>query len=160
MSVISNLALAIFQTEFDGDTGNIPESYIEAWLNENVGQLNTRINSNFSGTGTDLMSLEAQIIYKEMYMCSYYRKQVRNALRGILHSSNGSDILNLKDTNSAVTFVNKNEVAKVYKTLIDECEKRIDKWSHQYNMYQAEPLQLGGIETTFLSTITLYNKVR
>lgn len=160
MSVISNLALAIFQTEFDGDTGVMPASYIEAWLDENVGQLNTRINTNFSGSGTDYMGLEAQIIFKEMYMGSYYRKQSRNALRGVLNSANGADILSLKDANSAVSFVNKNEVAKVYKTLAEECENKVTVMAHQYNMYQAEPLQLGGIETTFLSTITLYNKVR
>jgi hypothetical protein len=152
MSVISNLALKIFQTEFDGDIGIMPQSYIEAWLKENIGQLNTRINTTYSGIESDL-DTEAQAIYKEIYMGSYYRKQSRSALRGLIGSTNGADILNLKDGNSSVSFTNKNEVAKVYKSMADDCDKKVDKMAHLYNIYQSEPLQLGGIETTFLSTV-------
>lgn len=159
MSVLSDLALKIFQTEFDGDTGVMYQSYIEAWLNSNLGQLNTRLNESFSGVDAPL-NLEAQAIYKEMYMGSYYRKQSRSALRGLIGNTNGADILSLKDGNSSVSFTNKNEVAKVYKAMADDCESKIDKLAHKYNIYQSEPLQLGGIETTFLSTIGMYNKVR
>lgn len=145
MSVISGLATKIFQTEFDGDTGIIPRSYIEAWLESNLGLLNTQINTSYSGVNAEL-DLEASAIYKEMYMASYYRKQSRNALKGLVGNSNGSDILSLKDGNSSVTFTNKNEVSKVYKSLAQECDSKINQLTHQYNMYQSEPLQLGGME--------------
>lgn len=158
MSVISDLALKIFQTEFDGDTGIMYQSYIEAWLNSNLGQLNTRLNESFSGSDASL-NLEAQAIYKEMYMGSYYRRQSRSALRGLVGNTNGADILSLKDGSSSVSFTNKNEVAKVYKSMADDCEKRIVELSHKYNIYQSEPLQLGGIETTLMSTLGMYNKV-
>jgi hypothetical protein len=158
MSVISDLALKIFQTEFDGDTGIMYQSYIEAWLASNLGQLNTRLNESFSGIDAPL-NLEAQSIYKEMYMGSYYRKQSRSALRGLIGNTNGADILSLRDGNSAVSFTNKNEVAKVYKSMADDCDIKVDKLSHKYNIYQSEPLQLGGIETTFISTLGMYNKV-
>lgn len=158
MSVISDLALKIFQTEFDGDTGIVYQSYIEAWLESNLGQLNARLNESFSGIDAPL-NLEAQSIYKEIYMGSYYRKQSRSALRGLVGNTNGADILSLKDGNSSVSFTNKNEVAKVYRSLADDCDIKVDKLSHQYNIYQSEPLQLGGIETTFISTLGMYNKV-
>lgn len=145
MSVISDLALKIFQTEFDGDTGVVYNSYIEAWLNANLGQLNTRLNTSYSGVDAEL-DLESQAIYKELYLGNYYRKQSRNALRGLIGNTNGSDILSLKDGNSSVTFTNKNEVAKVYKSFAEESDKKLDKLCHNYNMYQSEPLQLGGIE--------------
>jgi hypothetical protein len=29
-----------------------------------------------------------------------------------------------------------------------DCQAKIDSMSHKYNMYQSEPLQLGGIETS------------
>ena len=146
MSAISDLSSGIFQTEFDGDSGIVPESYIYSWLNENLGQLNTLINTSYSGVDADL-DLESKAIYKEMYLSSYYNKQSRNALRGILSSSNGGDILSLRDGNSAVSFTNKNEVAKVYKSMATECQSRIDIMSHKYNIYQSEPSQIGGIET-------------
>jgi hypothetical protein len=145
MSVISDLALKIFQTEFDGDTGVMYQSYIEAWLKENMGQLNSRLNTSYSGIDAQL-DLESIAVYKEIYMANYYRKQSRNALRGLVGSSEGSDILSLRDGNSSVSFVNKNEVAKVYKSMAQESEMKIDKMAHQYNMYQSEPLQLGGTE--------------
>lgn len=145
MSVISGLATKIFQTEFDGDTGIVPRSYIEAWLESNLGLLNTQINTSYSGVNAEL-DLEAAAIYKEMYMASYYRKQSRNALKGLIGNNNGSDILSLRDGNSSVTFTNKNEVSKVYKSLAQECDSTINKLTHQYNIYQSEPLQLGGIE--------------
>lgn len=145
MSVISDLALKIFQTEFDGDTGVMYNSYIEAWLNANLGQLNTRLNTSYSGIDAEL-DLESQAIYKELYLGNYYRKQSRNALRGLIGNTNGSDILSLRDGNSSVTFTNKNEVAKVYKSFAEESDKKLDKLCHNYNMYQSEPLQLGGID--------------
>jgi hypothetical protein len=51
MSAISDLSSGIFQTEFDGDSGIVPESYISSWLNANLGQLNTLINTSYSGSG-------------------------------------------------------------------------------------------------------------
>jgi hypothetical protein len=156
MSVLSGLATKIFQTEFDGDTGAVPRSYIEAWLGANLGLLNTRINTSYSGVNASL-DQESEAIFKEMYMSNYYRKQSRNALRGLVGNTDGSDILSLRDGNSSVTFTNKNEVSKVYKSLADECETKIDKLSHQYNMYQAEPLQLGGLEVDGVLTIADYD---
>jgi hypothetical protein len=156
MDTLSGLATIIFQTEFDSETGNVPRSYIEAWLDANLGLLNARINTSYSGINAPL-DQESQAIYKEMYMSNYYRKQSRNALKGLAGNTNGSDILSLRDGNSAVTFTNKNEVAKVYKSLAEECEAKIDKLAHQYNMYQSEPLQLGGIESHGVLTIADYN---
>jgi hypothetical protein len=155
MSVISGLATKIFQTEFDGDTGIMPRSYIQAWLETNLGQLNGLINTSYSGIDASL-DLESAAIYKEMYMANFYKKQSRNALKGLVGNSNGSDILSLKDGNSSVTFTNKNEVSKVYRSLAQDCEAKIDKLSHQYNMYQSEPLQLGGIENDFVYVTNEY----
>jgi hypothetical protein len=152
MSAISGLATKIFQTEFESDTGAVPRSYIQAWLESNLGLLNTRINTSYSGISAEL-DLESSAIYKEMYMSHYYRKQSRNALRGLVGNSDGADVLSIRDGNSSVSFVNKNEVSKVYKSLADDCDSKVEKLAHQYNMYQSEPLQLGGIETSYAPII-------
>jgi hypothetical protein len=152
MSAISGLATKIFQTEFESDTGAVPRSYIQAWLESNLGLLNTRINTSYSGVSAEL-DLESSAIYKEMYMSHYYRKQSRNALRGLVGNSDGADVLSIRDGNSSVSFVNKNEVSKVYKSLADDCDSKVEKLAHQYNMYQSEPLQLGGIETSYAPII-------
>jgi hypothetical protein len=90
-----------------------------------------------------------------LYLAHYYRKQSRNALRGIIDSSNGqSDVLSLRDGDSSVTFTNKNEVAKVYKSMADESQNRLNKLTHQYNIYQSKPLQVGGIEGQIFTGLT------
>ena len=43
MSVIGNLATEIFSDEFDSDTGVVASGSIEAWLENNLGQLNNLI---------------------------------------------------------------------------------------------------------------------
>lgn len=146
MSVIDDLSLKIFQTEFDSDSGIVPQSHISGWLCANLGLLNTLLNTSYSGSDAEL-DLESQDIYKELYLSSYYRKQSRNALRGLVESNGGGgDILSLRDGNSSVTFTNKNEVAKVYKSMSDNSEIRLNQLVAKYNIYQAQPLQLGGIE--------------
>ncbi len=144
MSVLSGLAHDIFVTEFDGDTDFSAESSVLEWLNANLGKLNSKINTSFSGVNAE-PDLEAQAIYKLLYLGNYYTKASRNALRGII-STSGCDILSLKDGNSAVTFVNKNEVSKTYKGMANTYNAEADNLAHQYNMYQSEPLQLGGID--------------
>ena len=98
------------------------------------------------------MDIEAQNVLKELYLCNYYNKQARNALRGIASSTvSGDNILSLKDGESSVTFVNRNEVSKVYRGLAKDSMDNVVRLSAQYNIYQAEPRQLGGIDGSGLT---------
>ena len=56
------------------------------------------------------------------------------------------NILSLKDGESAVTFVNRNEVAKVYKGLASDSKANLDDLVAKYNIYEAKPQQVGGFE--------------
>ena len=92
------------------------------------------------------------IYYIIIYLYNYYTKESRNALRGIVSSSvSGDNILALKDGESSVTFVNRNEVSKVYRGLAKDSMDNVVRLSAQYNIYQAEPRQLGGIDGSGLS---------
>lgn len=145
MSVIGDLASGIFSDEFDSDTGVVTSGAIQAWLENNLGELNNLVYKDFSGVDADL-DTEAQSIHKELYLYSYYTKQSRNALRGITSASNDDKILSLKDGESAVTFVNRNEVAKVYRGLANDSKAKLDSLVAKYNIYQASPQQVGGID--------------
>ena len=148
MNTFGAIASDIYSFEFDGDSTITTVSAISGWLQSNLGKLNTMLYSNFSGDGSN-MPVEAQSIHKELYLYNYYSKQARNALRGIINSSqssDGSNILSVKDADSQVTFVNKNEVSKVYKGMATDAKINIDKLVAQYNIYESEPRQLGGIE--------------
>jgi hypothetical protein len=150
-NVLEDLASGIVVTEFDSDTGIATVSNVSGWLFENLGQLNTYLYTDFTGSqasGTyGEIDIEAQNILKELYLKNYYTKEARNALRGIVNSSvSGDNVLSLRDGESAVTFVNRNEVSKVYRGLASDSTENLKRLVAQYNIYQAQPRQLGGID--------------
>jgi len=157
-NVLESLASGIVTTEFDSDTGIATVANVSGWLYENLGQVNTYLYTNFSGdnaTGTyEIMDIEAQNVLKELYLSNYYNKEARNALRGITKSSvSGDNVLSLKDGESAVTFINRNEVSKVYRGLANDCMDKVTQMAAQYNIYQAQPRQLGGIDASGIGVV-------
>ena len=156
-NVLEDLASGIVTTEFDSDTGIATVSAVSGWLYENLGQVNTYLYTDFTGTNASgsygVMDIEAQSVLKELYLGNYYNKQARNALRGIVSSSvSGDNVLSLRDGESAVTFVNRNEVSKVYRGLATDCMDKVTRLAAQYNIYQAQPRQLGGIDASGYAT--------
>ena len=151
MTALEDLASGIVETEFDGDTGIATVASVSGWLFENLGRLNNYIYTDFSGATANgtygVIDSEAQSILKELYLYNYYTKQSRNALRGITDSSvSGDNVLSLKDGESSVSFINRNEVSKVYRGLATDSLANIEHLSARYNIYQAEPRQLHGID--------------
>ena len=150
-NVLEDLASGIVTTEFDSDTGIATVANVSGWLYENLGQVNTYLYTDFSGANASgtygEMDIEAQSVLKELYLSNYYNKQARNALRGIVDSNvSGDNVLSLKDGESSVTFINRNEVSKVYKSMANDCMEKITRLAAQYNIYQAQPRQLGGLD--------------
>lgn len=145
MSNIGNLATSIYINEFDS-IGVTVES-ISGWLDSNIGQLNNVLYTSFSGVSGNVsgLLLEEQSIYQQMYLYHYYNKQTRNTIRGIVNDTNGN-ILSVKDGEQAITFVNKNEVSKVYKNLAQDAYNEMQDLVANYNIYQSSPRQVGGIE--------------
>jgi hypothetical protein len=151
MNNIGNLASSIFINEFDS-TGITIDS-ISGWLDSNIGQLNNVLYTSLSGINGNVngLGLEEQSIYKEMYLYHYYTKQTRNVIRGIANDSNGN-ILSVRDGDNAITFVNKNEVSKVYRSLAQDAYEKLEGLIYKYNSYNASPRQVGGIESNLQVT--------
>mgnify|MGYP000138197331 CR=1 FL=1 len=148
MSVLSDLADTIMSQEFDGDFDENTTQSIQAWLEENLGQLNILINTNYCLEDAEL-GIEESAVYRELYLYHYYSKRARMASRGVTGScseSSSGDITSISDGESRVTFTNKNEVTKVLRGLANDAKQNMDDLIHRYNMYQSEPRQVGGIE--------------
>lgn len=149
MSIIGDLANKIVDYEFDGDTSITNAVIVSGWIESHLGELNTLLNTSYSGSTADL-DLEAQSIATEMYLNSFYTKQARSAVRGILNNtSGGGEILELDDGNSRVKFANKNEVSKTYRGLANDAQARLDSLVARYTIHQSQPLQVGGLEIEF-----------
>lgn len=147
MSNLGDLATSIFENEFDSASGSPSVSSISGWLDNNLGKLNNVLFTSFSGVSGEVsgLLLEEQNIYKEMYLYHYYTKQTRNTIRGIADDTNGN-ILSVRDGDNAITFVNKNEVSKVYKSLAKDSYDALETLIANYNSFQASPRQVGGLE--------------
>ena len=147
MAVLEDLAKEIMECEFDNDSELNSLQSIECWLEANLGLLNTMINTSFCVDAQELDS-EAQAVYKQLYLYNYYSKKARNALRGIIGTceTDSNSIASISDGESRVTFTNKNETAKVIRGLASDSKTSLDMLVGQYNMYQSEPRQVGGIE--------------
>ena len=72
MSSIAELASGVFIDEFDS-SGVVYDS-ISGWFENNLGQLNNALYTNFSGSNGQIsgLNLEEQEIYKQMYLYHYY----------------------------------------------------------------------------------------
>ena len=152
MSNIGTLATSIFENEFDS-TG-ITVASISGWLENNVGELNNLLYTSFSGVSGDVsgLNLEEQNIYQEMFLHHYYKKQTSDTLRGITDNTN--NITSVRDGEQTISFVNRNEVSKVYKGLAQDAYDRLQDLVYSYNSYQASPRQVGGIESRAQETGT------
>lgn len=141
----SDIATGIFDDEFDSDTGYANVTSISGWLTNNLGLLNTRIYTCFSGSGdyiqnTGRFKFEEEAIYKQLYLTSYYKKKTRSVLLGI----DTIDFVSLKEGDSQIQRHNKGEIAKTYRGLANDAENQVDKLVTQYNLYGAKPLQVAG----------------
>tara|TARA_B110000285_G_scaffold226285_1_gene285809 strand:+ start:8576 stop:9022 length:447 start_codon:yes stop_codon:yes gene_type:complete len=147
MQVLEELANELMQDEFDGDTCLNSNQSILSWMRANIGVINGLLDQCYELDGPD-MDEEAQAIYKQAYLYHYYSKKARNALRGIMDTSGGSEgeIASISDGESKVSFTNKNESAKVIRAFANDAKNTVDELVHKYNMYQSEPRQVSGIE--------------
>jgi hypothetical protein len=145
MSEISDLADSIYSSEFDSSSEAANLTSIQAWLEENLGLLNTLINTSYNGVDPG-MGLEEKAIYKQIYLYNYYSKQSRNVLRGIVSSTSSDNVLMVADGDNRIQFANKNEIGKTFRDLARDTKQTLDMMVAKYNIYAAKPLQVGGIE--------------
>lgn len=151
MSELSTLAQSIYANEFDSDSSAINQSSILGWLQENLGLLNTLLNTNFSGEDPGF-GLEEIAIYKQIYLYNHYSKQSRNILRGIVSTVSSDNVLMVADGDNKIQFANKNEISKTYRDLARDAKQTLDMMVAKYNIYASKPLQVGGYEAGSISS--------
>jgi hypothetical protein len=155
MSQLGDLANSLFASEFDSDATSINLSLMSGWFVENLGLLNTLINTSYVGEDPCL-GIEEGAIYKQIYLYNYYNKQARNVLRGIVSTSSSDNILMVADGDNKIQFANKNEISKTYKEMAKDAKQTLDMMVAKYNIYAAKPIQVAGIEAgNNCATLTL-----
>ena len=145
-----------------------PEDYtiaqISAWFwdNANVGKLNNLIGTQISGvaykdangvvTGYDLVpnpSNDQLAIYKMIFDCDYFKNQSKNLARSA--GTIGNDWTDLREGDSSIKKINKNEISKNFRALAQDCQAELNKTVKMYLKYGAVPEQVVGDDTEGIS---------
>jgi hypothetical protein len=129
------------------------------WLRSNLGRLNNFIHTDFAVSNSDLEILDGEsneigvnetAILKKLYMIHYYDIK----LRAQITSMSTDTILSVRDGDSSVTKLNKNEIAKSIASVKDQEYKELQLMIATYKSTQASPRQVAGDDTSSLDTVT------
>lgn len=147
-----------------GNPTSYPPSRLSGWFldNSNAGKLNNLIGTHISGvcfqnssgvtTGYGLFpepSPDQYSIYKMIFDCEYFKSEARNAASSAM--TIGNDWTSLREGDSSITKINKNEISKNFRGLAQDCKAELDKAVKMYLKYNAIPDQIAGDDTEGVS---------
>ncbi len=133
---------------------------LTAWFvdNSNLGKLNNLIGTHFSGvaytnseniiTGYGINpepNNDQLSIYKLIFDCNFLKNQSRHLAKS--SATIGNDWTTLKEGDSTITKINKNEISKNFRGLSQDCQAELDKAVKMYLKYNATPDQVIGDDT-------------
>lgn len=142
-----------------GESAGYSQEYLAAWFAgvSNLGRLNNLIGSSYSGSYTtgsygEITSYDIEpdlggdemAIYKKIFEVDFYNKQARNSLSGIAGAGSSSDWLTLKEGDSSITRINRNEIARTFKSLSTESREELKQMVDSYLKFRTLPQQVVG----------------
>jgi len=145
---LSGYANQIWENEFDSNTG-ISETYIFYWLQNNIGNLNVLLNTEFVVSGDNfepVFCAEESGIYTQYFLKEYYKKESRKVLQNITSPLGQVDWISLSEGDTTIKRNNRNELAK---TLIQQSKDagiELKDLVFQYNYYKSGPRQVAGVD--------------
>jgi hypothetical protein len=147
-----------------GEPSDYSPQKISAWVldNANLGKLNNLIGTYFSGvsytndcgniTGYGIepaVRNDQLAVYKMLFDYEYFKGEARNIAKS--STTMGSDWTNLREGDSSITKINKNEISKNFRALSRDAKEDLDKAVKMYLKYNAIPDQVAGDDTEGVS---------
>jgi hypothetical protein len=138
-----------------GEPSDYSPQKISAWVldNANLGKLNNLIGTCFAGvsytndcgnvTGYGIepaIRNDQLAIYKMLFDYEYFKSESRNMAKS--SATIGSDWTNLREGDSSITKINKNEISKTFRGLSRDAKEDLDKAVKLYLKYNAVPDQI------------------
>ena len=153
MKVI-DIADEVFRELGEPTTLSIPA--ISFWLRANVGQLNNYIHTDYSVSATDLeivfaeeaktteIGEEEKSILKKMYFIHFYDQKLRTHMT----TMDTDTVLSVRDGDSSVTKINRNEIARSISAVKNQEYIELMRMIQSYTGTKAKPSQVAGDDTT------------
>jgi hypothetical protein len=126
----------------------ISPALISLWLTENIGRLNVLLsveytinpaNSEFSPE----LGENEKSIFKQMFLVYFYDRK----LRSILGGADSNSVVEVSEGGSTIRMLNKNEVAKTYKSIKTEEQNNLKMMIYAYKINNSAPIQIAGSDT-------------
>lgn len=134
-----------YQIHLDLDEPADPSTgKIFLWLSYNGGKLNNYISTFYdfvSGDYVPQLGDDEANILKSLYFAKYYTDKARGALMG----SEDNNILSLRDDISSVSFINRKEIGKEYKSIAKDYLDEVYDLANLYKHNRSGPRT---VETT------------
>lgn len=147
-----------------GEPADYSSQKISAWVldNANLGKLNNLIGTCFSGvsyandcgnvTGYGIepaIRNDQLAIYKMLFDYEYFKGEARNMAKS--SATMGNDWTELREGDSSIKKINKNEISKNFRALSRDAKEDLDKAVKLYLKYNAIPDQIAGDDTEGIS---------
>lgn len=147
-----------------GEPADYSSQKISAWVldNANLGKLNNLIGTCFSGvtytndcgniTGYGIepaIRNDQLAVYKMLFDYEYFKGEARNMAKS--SATMGNDWTELREGDSSIKKINKNEISKNFRTLSRDAKEDLDKAVKLYLKYNAIPDQIAGDDTEGIS---------
>ena len=171
MNQLGELAYRIWDVEFGTHSTEEERTSsaiaISGYLDANLGQLNTFINTDFKVDETvdevePTLKYEEKAIFTQLYLKDYNNKQARNILSNAAATStttNTSDTsvlgvtdwVELREGDTSIkralaTANTKNTSAQIFQKSAAEANALLKDMIHSYNMYGSIPVQVAGLD--------------
>mgnify|MGYP001160948232 CR=1 FL=1 len=143
-----------------GSPSDLSIPAISFWIRSNCGRLNNLIHSDFDIRSKDLeivqtvdgnveeITTNESAILKKLYMIHFYDTKLRANMTAMTTDT----ILSVKDGDSSVTKLNKNEVNKSIATVKNQEYKELQLMVATYKSTKGFPRQVAGDDTSSLDT--------
>lgn len=148
---IVDLATAVWKTELNEDSSTSLPSLC-AYFRYNVGDLNNLLGTCFKLNTTTLeivdehgceISQDAAMIYKYIYLLSYYSRQIRANL-GV---GGVATALSVQSDGGVVRLVDKTQVSRVYLQLREDINNQLKNLVNKYKFRNDSRSQVTGDDT-------------
>jgi hypothetical protein len=140
-------------SDLDNDS-SLSTSYVATWVRNNVGKVNNLIGTSFDLDEnleyTPCVDQNIKDIIKWLFICQYYKNAAKSNL-----GASAYDWSEVREGDSVVRRVSKNEIAKTFLQLSSQCSEDLKDLIKYYKVNSCLPASMSSATTNMF----LYNRV-
>lgn len=134
---ITELSDLIYREGGEDSATSVP--VIDFWLRNNIGQLNSRLDTSISIVDNDFspqLNEEEKDIFKAIYQIYWLNRLIKNNLGAAAYAG---EVTQIKEGNRTIVGTNRNDVAKTYVALKKDASQELNFLIQAYKFNRSDP---------------------